>query len=109
MIEFARDVWQRLFGFQTVQSGSFTGETIDLKGWIKRHRSSGKIIFMTIRDSTGEIQCVAKKADMKEEQFESLKNALIESSVELTGLVKSDDRAPGGHELIINSGNNRCC
>ena len=58
---------------------------------------------MTIRDSTGEIQCVAKKADMKEEQFESLKNALIESSVELTGLVKSDDRAPGGHELTINS------
>ena len=72
------------------------GEIIDLKGWIKRHRSSGKIIFMTIRDSTGEIQCVAKKVDMKEEQFESLKNALIESSVELTGLVKSDEEHQEG-------------
>ena len=80
------------------------GEIIELKGWIKRHRSSGKIIFMTIRDSTGEIQCVAKKADMKEEQFELLKNALIESSVQLSGLIKSDERAPGGHELTINSG-----
>tara|TARA_Y100000746_G_scaffold219057_1_gene216154 strand:- start:274 stop:1605 length:1332 start_codon:yes stop_codon:yes gene_type:complete len=95
----AKNLW-----ISDVQSGSFTGEIIELKGWVKRHRSSGKIIFMTIRDSTGEIQCVAKKADMNEEQFDSLKNTLIESSVKLNGLVKSDERAPGGHELIINSG-----
>ena len=83
----AKNLW-----ISDVQSGSFTGEIIELKGWVKRHRSSGKIIFMTIRDSTGEIQCVAKKADMEEEQFELLKNALIESSVQLSGLIKSDER-----------------
>ena len=44
-----------------VLSGSHTNSTVELKGWIKRHRSSGKIVFMTLRDSTGEIQCVAKK------------------------------------------------
>ncbi|MED5271969.1 MAG: asparagine--tRNA ligase [Candidatus Thermoplasmatota archaeon] len=84
-----------------VQSGSCTGDSVELKGWVKRHRSSGKIVFMTLRDSTGEIQCVAKKADLEELDFDSIKNALIESSVILKGKVKADERAPGGHELLI--------
>jgi len=84
-----------------VLSGSHTNSTVELKGWIKRHRSSGKIVFMTLRDSTGEIQCVAKKVDMDETQYEDIKNSLIETSVLLIGKIKTDDRAPGGHELSI--------
>ncbi len=94
----AKTIW-----VSDILSGSSTNKIIELKGWIKRHRSSGKIVFMTLRDSTGEIQCVAKKTDMDETEFDEIKNALIESSIELKGLVKSDDRAPGGHELSIQS------
>ena len=38
-----------------------------------------------------------------DEAFESLKGALIEASLILKGTVNPDERAPGGHELIVSS------
>ena len=86
-----------------VQDGLHDGQIVELKGWIKRSRGSNKIHFVVLRDSTGTIQCVGKRENLGDEQFDAFKNALIESSVILTGLVNVDERAEGGHEISIQS------
>jgi len=78
-----------------------TDKTIHLRGWIYRTRSSGNIVFTVIRDSTGTIQATVKKDNIPDNEFEDAKKALIESSVELEGIVKEDKRAPEGYEIQV--------
>jgi len=78
-----------------------TGKTIRLRGWIYRTRSSGNIVFTVIRDVTGTIQATIKKGNLPGNEFQDGKKALIESSVELEGIVKEDKRAPDGYELQV--------
>ena len=82
-----------------------TDETVHLRGWIYRTRSSGNIAFTVIRDVTGTIQATVKKGNLPDNEFEDAKKALIESSVELKGIVKEDKRAPEGYELQVNGFN----
>ncbi len=86
-----------------ILEGKQTDKTITVRGWIYRTRSSGNIIFMTIRDVTGIIQATIKTNNVGEQQFNQAKKALIESSLTLTGLAKQDHRAPGGYELQVSS------
>jgi len=81
--------------------GKKTDESINVRGWIYRTRSSGNIVFTIIRDVTGTIQATIKRGSLPDEQFEDAKKALIESSVEITGEVKEDKRAPGGYEIKV--------
>jgi asparaginyl-tRNA synthetase len=78
-----------------------TDETVHLRGWIYRTRSSGNIAFTVIRDVTGTIQATVKKGNLPDNELEDAKKALIESSVELKGIVKEDKRAPEGYELQV--------
>ena len=84
-----------------VQNGQHTDQTVELKGWVKRSRGNNNIWFVVLRDSTGTIQCVGKKKNLGDEMFETLKGAIIETSVVFTGHVRADERAEGGHELDI--------
>lgn len=70
-----------------------------VRGWVYRKRSSGGVLFVLIRDSTGVIQVAVKKDVAGERAFADADKALIESSVRASGLVKKDERAPGGVEL----------
>jgi len=81
--------------------GKKTDKTANLRGWIYRTRSSGNIVFIVIRDVTGTMQATVKKGNLPDDEFEDAKKTLIESSVELKGLVKKDKRAPDGYELQI--------
>jgi len=74
---------------------------VNLRGWIYRTRSSGNIIFLTIRDVTGILQATIKKDNVSNNEFEDAKKALIESSLKVTGIVQKDTRAPGGYELKV--------
>lgn len=78
-----------------------TDETVHLRGWIYRTRSSGNIVFTVIRDATGTIQATVKKGNLPDDKFEDAKKALIESSVELKGIIKEDKRAPEGYEIQV--------
>jgi asparaginyl-tRNA synthetase len=78
-------------------------ETVAIRGWIYRTRSSGKIVFTTVRDSSGIIQVTIKKGNMPDAQFEAAVSASIESSVEVTGTMHKDERAPGGYEVRASS------
>jgi asparaginyl-tRNA synthetase len=77
------------------------GERATLKGWLSHKRSSGKIKFLVLRDGTGYLQCVAAIGDVGPELFERVDSAPLESSVEVTGTVREDKRAPGGYELQL--------
>jgi asparaginyl-tRNA synthetase len=86
-----------------VLEGTFDDAEVTIRGWVYRTRSSGSLAFVTLRDSTGVIQTVASKKEMDPEEFNALKKALVESSVEITGSVNPDERAPGGRELHVTS------
>lgn len=90
---------------EEILTGKKTGKTISLRGWIYRTRSSGNIVFTVVRDATGTLQATIKKGNLPDKEFEDAKKTLIESSVELKGIVKKDDRAPGGYELQVTSFN----
>ena len=84
-------------------AGEFTGQIVDLAGWLYNSRSSGKLAFLLVRDGTGVMQCVVSKADVTEEEFLAAKEVTQESSLTLTGEIHADERAPGGYELIVKS------
>ncbi len=86
---------------QEILTSGREGATYSIRGWIYRTRSSGSIVFSVIRDQTGIIQCTIKKSDVPAEEFSGAQKALIESSVECTGELKRDERAPGGFELRV--------
>jgi asparaginyl-tRNA synthetase len=93
-----KNIWTRI---NEIFEGNKTDKTIKIRGWIYRTRSSGNIVFSVIRDSTGILQVTIKKGNLPDDKFENAKKALIESSLEITGLVKEDKRAPGGYELQV--------
>ncbi len=79
-----------------ILNGKKTDEKVNIRGWIYRTRSSGNIVFTVIRDSSGILQATVKKGNLSDNEFEDAKKALIESSLEVKGDVKKDERAPGG-------------
>lgn len=82
--------------------GEYVGKEARLKGWVYNIRSSGKIIFIIVRDGTGIIQCVVEKSSVGDEIFEKAEGLAQESSLEVRGDVVEDRRAPGGYEMKLN-------
>ncbi len=78
----------------------FLEKEIETRGWIYRWRESGKIIFVVIRDSTGIIQVTVSREHVSEDDFKNAKSAGIESSVIVAGILRKDERAPGGFEIL---------
>jgi len=76
-----------------------TGLPVLTRGWVMTTRSSGKIAFVTLRDGTGYLQVVLSKKDVPEPAWEAFGKLTHETSVEVTGVVRADARAPGGVEL----------
>lgn len=75
------------------------GKTVELKGWVYNHRSSGKIKFLLLRDGTGLCQCVFVKGEATDEAIELTSQLTQESTVKVTGIVREEKRSPGGYEL----------
>jgi asparaginyl-tRNA synthetase len=81
--------------------GEFVGREVLLKGWVYNIRSSGKILFLLIRDGSGIIQSIIERSSAGEELFEKASKLLQESSIKMRGIVREDKRAPGGYELSV--------
>jgi asparaginyl-tRNA synthetase len=75
------------------------GQTVTVRGWVATTRSSGKIAFVVLRDGSGYLQAVFSKREVPEETWQRLAELTQEASVAVTGVVRADARAPGGHEL----------
>jgi asparaginyl-tRNA synthetase len=83
--------------------GEHEGKEITVKGWLYNKRSSGKIRFILIRDGTGIVQSVIAKDKVPEQIFDAADKITQESSITLTGIVRKDERAPGGYEIVANN------
>jgi len=77
------------------------GDTVAVRGWVTHVRSSGKVAFVVVRDGQGILQCVLVKAEVAPTIWERFADLTVETSVRLTGVVRADARAPGGHELAL--------
>jgi asparaginyl-tRNA synthetase len=81
----------------------YDGEEITLNGWVYNKTGKGKLQFIQLRDGSGVAQCVVFKGNVSEEDFAAAKSLTQESSLSVTGTVKSNERAPGGYELDVTS------
>ncbi|MBA2565989.1 MAG: asparagine--tRNA ligase [Gemmatimonadetes bacterium] len=78
------------------------GRGVTVRGWVVTKRSSGKVRFLVVRDGSGILQCVlAQGARTDAGAFAAFDVLTQESSLEVTGTVREDRRAPGGVELDV--------
>ncbi len=77
------------------------GDKVTVQGWLSGARSSGKIVFLQVRDGSGFVQAVVFKNDVPAEVFALAKGLTQESSIRLYGEVREDARSPGGVELSV--------
>jgi len=75
------------------------GREISIKGWLYNKTHKGRLWFLLVRDGTGVIQSVLFKGNVAPEVFEAAEALTQESSLQITGTVRQDKRAPGGYEL----------
>lgn len=83
------------------QLPKLVGEKVTLNGWVYNKTGKGKLQFIILRDGTGICQCVIFKPNVSEELFESAKTLTQESSIQITGTVRQDERSPGGFDLDV--------
>ncbi len=81
--------------------GSHTGQQITVEGWLYNRRSSGKIMFLIVRDGTGLLQGVVVKKEVGEDTFAMAGQLTQESSLRITGIVHAEPRAVGGYEMHV--------
>lgn len=78
---------------------AYEGQRVELRGWLARIRSSGKLHFMQVRDGSGIIQAVVTKAAIDAELFKQLKRLGTESALIVRGEVTKDERSKLGYEI----------
>jgi asparaginyl-tRNA synthetase len=83
--------------------GKHVGQDVTLCGWVHQKRSSGKILFLIIRDGSGYIQGVLAKNAVSPEMFDAASGLTHESSIKVTGRIREDSRAPSGYEMDLSS------
>ena len=79
------------------------GEEVTVTGWVDSTRAHGKVAFLDVRDGTGIVQCVVVKKQVSDTVWETHGSLTQEASVAVTGTVRAEPRAPGGHELGVSA------
>ncbi|MEO6777966.1 MAG: asparagine--tRNA ligase [Gemmatimonadaceae bacterium] len=88
--------------YQTISSlPHHVGETVRINGWVTHLRSSGKVAFVVVRDGSGTLQCVLVQKVVGDAIWAIFHSLTLETSVQIEGEVRADDRAPGGVELGV--------
>ncbi len=77
---------------------------VSIRGWVHRERKSKKLAFIILRDSSNIIQCVFDRSKF-EDRWQDIDKILIETSMEIFGEIKKDERAPSGYEIQVDDFN----
>jgi asparaginyl-tRNA synthetase len=74
---------------------------VTLKGWVANRRDGKGLVFIILRDGSGQCQCIGDVQLIGEDKFNSAVSLGLESSVIIIGKVVADERQVGGYELHI--------
>ncbi len=77
------------------------GDLVNLRGWVYRIRKTKNRVFLILRDSTNIIQTVSSREILGDERFSEISSLTVESSVQISGILKKDDRAVTGYEIQV--------
>lgn len=83
------------------EASKYLNQEVVIGAWLANKRSSGKIAFLQLRDGSGFMQGVVVREEVGEELFTRAKSLTQETSMYVTGIVKSDERSPFGYELQV--------
>ena len=81
----------------------YVGKDVVLRGWLYNRRDSKGLSFLVVRDGSGIVQCVAAEDSLDAESWQAVSSVTQESSLEVRGTVRLDDRQVGGVELTVTS------
>jgi asparaginyl-tRNA synthetase len=81
--------------------GLYAGQEVQVQGWLYNKRSSGKIVFLIVRDGSGLVQGVVARQVVGEEVFALAQSLTQESSLKIHGVAREEPRAPGGFEMEV--------
>ncbi|MCU0578985.1 MAG: OB-fold nucleic acid binding domain-containing protein, partial [Desulfobacterota bacterium] len=76
---------------------------VTFRGWVRRKRSSGKVRFLVLRDGSGIVQGILDTGQVAPETVQAFDQLTVETSLQITGVLRADARAPGGVEMAIHS------
>lgn len=79
----------------------YIDSSVTLKGWVANRRDGKGLVFIILRDGTGQCQCIVDASLISEEQFNAAASLGLESSVIIQGKVVADPRQVGGHEIHV--------
>lgn len=84
-----------------IDAGKYVNKKVKIGVWLTDRRSSGKIIFLQLRDGTAFFQGVVVKGTVSEEIFELARSLKQESSFYVVGEIHEDKRSHFGYEIAI--------
>ena len=76
-------------------------EKVKIGAWLSNKRSSGKIVFLQLRDGTAFFQGVLHRDAVSEEKFNQAKELKQETSLYVIGTIHEDSRSKFGYEMQI--------
>jgi asparaginyl-tRNA synthetase len=79
---------------------SYVGQEVTIKGWLYNSRTSGKILFLQVRDGTGIIQGVISQKEVMPKVWEDANKLTQESSIIVTGTVSKHPKRDE-YELMV--------
>lgn len=79
----------------------YVDQEVTIGAWLENKRSSGRIVFLQLRDGTGFMQAVVVKNDVTEDIFKRAKSLTQESSMYITGKIVKDARSTFGYEMQV--------
>ena len=88
---------QTTYSYTQLFAGDLEGQEVCVRGAIHNIRNMGEIQFVILRRAEGLLQCVEEE-DSKAFAKEALKDG---DTVEITGILRKEERAPGGYELRV--------
>jgi len=76
---------------------------VAIRGWCYRERGSNAVRFIILRDSSNIIQCVLDKDKVSEEIWQAGEDTKVEASIEISGEIVANEKAPTGYEIQVKS------
>lgn len=92
-----------------ILTGAYTGCRVKINGIIHSIRDMGEVTFVILRKREGLLQCVWEEELLSQGEFTeqamalSRKELTEEAAIEAEGIVKAEERAPGGVEVRLQS------